>query len=247
MRDVTAGSRFELEELIGVYPLADGFVPYNPLDKTNLGRSVADALLLMAPRPLPDPDASRTDGFIGAGVYAIYYIGMHRPFPAYEPIANQNRNHRFEQPIYVGKAVPRGARKAGIGLGLNPGYALYDRLKEHAESIDQAINLDLEDFMCRFLVVDDIWIPLGESLFIRETRPLWNLVVEGFGNHDPGTRRAAQQRSLWDVLHPGRPWVEKLSPNPRSVESIEQQIAQYLSGANAGAKTVEEAILDEDV
>ena len=46
----------------------------------------------------------------------------------------------------------------------DPGSVLFKRLMEHARSIDQAENLNLEDFYCRFLVVDDIWIPLGESV-----------------------------------------------------------------------------------
>jgi hypothetical protein len=46
------------------------------------------------------------------------------------------------------------------------GNVLFRRLKEHAESIRSAQNLDIKDFYCRFLVVDDIWIPLGESLVI---------------------------------------------------------------------------------
>ena len=53
-------------------------------------------------------------------------------------------------PIYVGKAVPAGARKGGFGLGLKPGRDLYKRLREHAESVEQAENLDLADFRCRF-------------------------------------------------------------------------------------------------
>jgi hypothetical protein len=39
---------------------------------------------------------------------------------------------------------------------------------------------------------------------IEQFRPIWNLVIDGFGNKDPGKRRATQYRSLWDVLHPGR-------------------------------------------
>src|SRR5271166_4945652 len=110
--------------------------PFNPLDKRNLGESVATALLN---RPVGDlPPA---DQFTGAGIYVIYYVG---PFPLYEPIAVRNREHRFSQPIYVGKAVPPGARKGGFGLGTAPGTALWGRLREHATSIRQAQNLDLE-------------------------------------------------------------------------------------------------------
>ncbi|MBL0382473.1 MAG: Eco29kI family restriction endonuclease [Desulfofustis sp. PB-SRB1] len=42
-----------------------------------------------------------------------------------------------EIPIYVGKAVPPGARKGNFGLNIDPGLALYRRLKEHTESINR--------------------------------------------------------------------------------------------------------------
>ena len=131
-------------------------------------------------------------------------------------------------PIYVGKAVPAGARKGGYGLGESPGEVLYRRLREHSESIDQAENLALSDFKCRYLIVDDIWIPLGESLLISMFSPLWNQYLDGFGNHDPGAGRYNQQRSSWDVVHPGRPWANKLKPNSRSREEILKGIAKVL-------------------
>jgi hypothetical protein len=51
------------------------------------------------------------------------------------------------------------------------------------------------------------WFPLGESLLIRQFRPLWNVVVEGFGNNPTGGPREGQKRSPWDTLHPGRTGV----------------------------------------
>ena len=93
---------------------------------------------------------------------------------------------------------------------------MYNRLAEHAESIQCTKNLDIEDFACRYLVVDDIWIPLGESLLIEMFSPIWNRLIDGFGNHDPGKGRYQQQRSPWDVLHPGRTWAEKLQPHSKS-------------------------------
>jgi hypothetical protein len=131
--------------------------PYNPLDKRRLGESVATALLKRPVISLP------TAPFTGAGIYALYYTGS---FPAYKKIADKNKNGRWNAPIYVGKAVPPGARKGGYGLDEAPSEVLYRRLREHAETIQQAENLKLEDFKCRCLIVDDIWIPLGESLLI---------------------------------------------------------------------------------
>ena len=70
-------------------------------------------------------------------------------------MAKENRDNLWNWPIYVGKAVPKGSRKGGFGLGMSPGTVLYDRLREHARSIDQVENLQLADFCCRYLVVDD--------------------------------------------------------------------------------------------
>ena len=193
--------------------------PFNPLDKRNLGNSVARAMLEQIVTLLPP------ESFEGAGIYAIYYRGS---YPAYGPIAKKNRRG-FHWPIYVGKAVPAGARKGGVGLGLKSGKALYKRLREHAESIDQAANLDLSDFRCRYLIVDDIWIPLGESLLVERFQPVWNKVVDGFGNHTPGSGRYNQQRSLWDVLHPGRFWATKCAENMRTESDILQAVDDFVS------------------
>lgn len=194
---------------------------FNPLDKQNLGVSVAKALLDFPVESLPPKNA-----FIGAGIYAIYYTG---DFPPYQAISNRNRENRFGMPIYVGKAVPAGARKGGFGLGVSPGRVLYNRLAEHGKSIEQVDNLRCEDFFCRYLVVDDIWIPLGESMLINMFQPLWNVLIDGYGNHDPGKGRYNQQRSSWDVLHSGRTWANKLRPNPKSKASLIEEVERFLS------------------
>ena len=194
--------------------------PYNPLDKKNLGVSVADAVLAKNISPLPP-----TRQFNGAGIYAIYYTGN---FQSYKAIALRNQNQRYEAPIYVGKAVPAGARKGGFGLDIPAGPVLYRRLCEHAQSIEQTSNLDIKDFYCRYLVVDDIWIPLGESLLIEMFSPIWNKLVDGFGNHDPGSGRYNQQKSPWDVLHPGRSWAEKLQPYSKSENQIILMVEDFL-------------------
>lgn len=204
-------------------------VPFNPLDKKNLGLSVADALLQREAIPIKS-----LVPFIGAGVYAIYYLGE---FPDYAEIKNRNLDNKFEQPIYVGKAIPKGARKGGFGFESSPGTVLYNRLLEHAETIEMAKNLKVSDFFCRYLVVDDIWIPLGESLLIEMFSPLWNLVIDGFGNHDPGSGRYNQQKSYWDELHPGRAWAEKLKDNKKNPGKVKEEIAQYF--VNKNRKTTE--------
>lgn len=205
--------------------------PYNPLDMKNLGASIAEALLGRKPAPLGDLRIFR-----GAGIYAIYYIGDLKP---YELLVARNREERFEAPIYVGKAVPKGARK---GLRENlagaSSRALFERLAEHAESIranerhaeGNAVKtqLRIDDFFCRYLVVEDIWIPLGESLLIAKFSPIWNHLVDGFGNHDPGAGRYQGKRPLWDVLHPGRAWALRCAGRDDTAEGISMQVEAFL-------------------
>lgn len=191
--------------------------PYNPLDKLNLGASVAEAILRQTPLPLPP------SSFSGAGIYVIYYTGNFAP---YGPIANANRGGRYQWPIYIGKAIPKGGRKGRVSLsGSTIGPVLSSRLQEHAESIRQTQNLRIEDFSCRYLVVDDIWIPLGETLLIRRFLPVWNLYLDGFGNHDPGSGRYNQKLSPWDVVHPGRPWAMRCLDNSKSLEQLLENLA----------------------
>lgn len=194
--------------------------PYNPLDKRNLGASVANALLTKLALPLEG-----LPSFKGAGIYAIYYAG---DFPAYAPIADRNRDYLFEAPIYVGKAVPKGARKGNVVAGAPTGTALRSRLRKHATSITEAENLALADFHCRFLVVEDIWIALGEALLVARFSPLWNKLVDGFGNNTPGKGRYEQLRSRWDVLHPGRPWAYKCQERHETAEQIATEVVEYL-------------------
>ncbi len=197
-------------------------VPYNPLDKLQLARSVADALLERPVTPLPPPVQ-----FYGAGIYAIYYCG---PFPAYAPITTEE----CRVPIYVGKAVPKGGRRGGIDLGSAPTSALHHRLVEHAVSIQQATNLNIEDFKCRYLVVDDIWIPLGEQLLITRFVPVWNRVVDGFGNHDQGATRVTQKRSPWDTIHPGRLWAMRHEIPQRPESAVLESIAEHFREVMGG-------------
>ena len=196
-------------------------IPFNPLDKRNLGESVAEAMLQQPVHPLPPGES-----FVGAGIYALYYEGG---FPLYREIVKQNKGGQYRWPIYVGKAVPPGARKGGYGLESDPGQALFRRLTEHANSIEAAENLEGSDFQCRFLVVDDIWIPLAESLIVEMYSPLWNREIDGFGNHDPGKGRYNQQRSQWDVIHPGREWAYKLRLPPGGEDGVREAAAAYIT------------------
>ena len=140
--------------------------------------------------------------FEGSGIYVIYYTGAFRP---YRPVAEKNRDQKWECPIYVGEATRKGGRKGGVLAEGQPGRAVFERLGNHSDSIRSVPSLRIEDFWCRYLVIKDFFIPLCESLLIDRYKPIWNKLVDGFGNKDVGTsRRATQQKSMWDVLHPGR-------------------------------------------
>lgn len=196
--------------------------PYNPLEKINLAKSIASAIL-----ESPVQSMASITSFAGAGVYAIYYVGS---FAAYAPLRALNTTREMNAPIYVGKAIPAGGRKGGLAIDASAGRSLSGRISKHASSIASCRNLDLKDFYFRSLVVDDIWIPLGENMLIETYQPLWNRVIDGFGNNDPGARRASQYKSPWDTLHPGRPWAEKLAQNPISAEAYEQRVLDFFAG-----------------
>lgn len=197
------------------------YVPYNPLDKKNLGASVAEALLGRKPHPLGSLSA-----FHGAGIYAIYYTG---DFASYQKLSEQNQGSDLIAPIYVGKAIPAGGRKGTVVAEGTKTRALFSRLREHAESISATKNLNVKDFQCRFLIVDDIWIPLGESLLIAKFAPIWNTLIDGFGNHDPGKGRHNGMRPRWDVLHSGRSWAEKCQPRLETAIQIEREVQSHLA------------------
>jgi hypothetical protein len=217
---------------------------YNPLAKESLGKSVADALLEREPSVLHPREK-----FIAAGVYAIYYDG---PFKAYAPLVEKSReaakHGTAETPIYIGKAVPAGARKGGFGLGASPGLVLYNRLVEHADTIREARStLKLDHFRCRYIAVEDIWIPLGESMLIEMFSPVWNKLLGGFGNHDPGSGRYKQQRSFWDTVHPGRPWAEKCADNTlKTRDELLDACRRYLEGKPVDSQILKVASTEEE-
>jgi hypothetical protein len=76
-------------------------------------------------------------------------------------------------------------------------------------------------------IESDLVVPV-EAELIRRYKPLWNTVVDGFGNHDPGKGRYNQSPSEWDVLHPGRSWVERLTGTPPEQPAIIAKIQNFL-------------------
>lgn len=197
--------------------------PFNPLEKSELARSVETALLARQPVRL---DA--VPEFYGAGIYVLYYDGPH---PLYAPISGTTT------PIYVGKAVPKGARK-GQTDEQRARRELWERIREHRESTAFASDLDPSQFAVRYLVADELFIPMAERLMIRTFEPIWNVVIDGFGNHDPGGGRYDQALSMWDALHPGRPWAHRLKPPKILRAAVEQRIALHFANRPAVASEV---------
>ena len=167
---------------------------------------------------LPPPE-----NFTGTGVYALYYVGKSK---YYKPLYTLNRVS-FAQPIYVGKAVPRGWRQGRLQDATNE---LYRRLCDHTNSISQAENLSISDFYCRFMILEDAaadMIGTVEAALIRYYTPIWNNMIDGFGNHDPGSGRYEQAVSDWDVLHPGRSWAKRLNGEALPLDMVEQKVKFY--------------------
>nr|WP_152665884.1 Eco29kI family restriction endonuclease [Mycobacterium sp. UM_NZ2] len=193
---------------------------FNPLDMENLAQSIVTRIEQMEPVPLDDVPAFR-----GAGVYAIYYSGEFGPYAQLTAVNKNPPGH----PIYVGKAVPAGGRRGLEAVEHTNTTALVSRVRQHANSVRAVENLDIAFFTVRWLVVEDIWIPLGESAMIRRYRPVWNALLDGFGNHDPGRGRIHGVRSMWDTLHPGRPWATKYPERDDTATEISRDVAQYLA------------------
>jgi hypothetical protein len=121
-------------------------------------------------QPLPPPTE-----FKGPGVYGLYYEG---DYPPYISLAQSNQNQAYTQPIYIGKAVLPGARTGRISTIAN---SIYGRLQEHTESIKFTSNLRIEDFFCRFIILqgaESDLITALEAELIRKYTPLWNQVVK---------------------------------------------------------------------
>lgn len=166
--------------------------------------------------------------FLGQGVYALYYTGQHEIYKRYSEL---NRL-AYDAPIYVGKAVPSGWRQArNIAITSNI-PTLYNRIKEHARNL-KTVGLDTSNFYCRFVIFENEgakMISTIESELISLKRPLWNTIVDGFGNHTPGAGRFNQSVSAWDVIHPGRDWAKKCLGAPPVAADILRKIEQHLSG-----------------
>jgi hypothetical protein len=164
---------------------------FDPLAVENVGVILGIEMVRQPPRPLPP------EPFQGAGVYAIYYGGS---APAYAPLVALDGG-RWQYPVYIGK-VMRSNAKQGFNPKPTTDRAIHKRLVQHAASIDATKNIKSRDFRCRYLVLNDAYIGLAESVLITLFRPAWNGM--GFGSKVVGKFRETGTPSAWDCLHPGR-------------------------------------------
>jgi hypothetical protein len=206
-----------IEQLGGVSkrldPISEPDRIFDPSDPNQMGKLIASALLEY-------PKCRLTDlpRFYGSGIYAIYYIG---DFDVYAPIRNT------ETPIYVGKVDPLdpSAQKAQ-----DQGDKLYKRLTEdHQRSIVDAQNLNIEDFECRYLVVNSGWQNMAEKRLIEMYMPVWNSeakVCYGIGKH--GDKSRTNTRSPWDMLHPGREKAGgEINKKAKTSEQVKNDIIEH--------------------
>jgi len=201
------------------------YVLPNKLDRSIIEESIT----FFSTRKLKD--LPLVDPFNNVGVYGLFYFGNS---PYYRGLIERNKKIKTEKeliPIYVGKAVPVGSRTAR--LQISKSNSLFDRLNEHSDSIQAAKNLDLRDFKCKFVIMEnfdiDLIVPL-ESQLIRHFTPIWNSCITGFGIHTPGKGRKDQQKSQWDTIHPGRSFVGGLQlPDNKTwnEEKIRHEIEKF--------------------
>lgn len=163
----------------------------------------------LKPRQLPQ------ERFNGAGIYALYYNGDNELY--------KGKN----SPVYIGRVQTKG-QKTDNGASSE----LYSKIKEQCKAIEEAKNLDIKDFNCKYMVLDEMEMSLSESIekqLVNHFKPTWNLCIEGFANHNPGKSRIKQAPSDWDVLHPGRSWAKKLQGKPRSKSTIKTKLKRFVN------------------
>lgn len=157
--------------------------------------------------------------FSGAGVYALFLKSTEGTcYHEYLPSMH---------PIYVGKANTNGSRQ---GRRSGDRKVLRNRLQKHLKSIEQVQNLNIDIFLCRFMILQGQaahMISAIESYLIRQYSPLWNSYIDGFGINAPGAGRYKQAPSEWDTLHPGRYYAEQLTGERRDINQIMEKIKGY--------------------
>jgi len=188
---------------------------FDPTNPEILGRIISLTMVAQEREKLSD-----VRRFYGSGIYAIYYTGK---FKIYRPISST------ETPIYVGKADPQ---SNSAKTPMEQGAKLAGRLNEHKRTIQKAASLDIDDFECRFLVVQSGYEAAAENYLIHLFKPLWNNetgILYGIGKHGDAATTRANKRSPWDTLHPGRGWAADSLEDKKSVAEIEAAVKSHLA------------------
>lgn len=198
---------------------------FDPRDPRIIGLFIGIALVAQERRQLK----SVVQRFYGSGVYALYYDG---DFGAYAPISGT------EHPIYAGKVDPQDPHAT---LPREQGDKLFARLNEHRKSISLAQNLSIEQFTCRFLVVQSGLQKAAEDYLINLFDPVWNAgICYGLGKHGDSATTRTNFRSPWDTLHPGRKWAGP-SRQGKSPSEIRQDIKAHFQ-ARSLYKSIDEIL-----
>ena len=195
---------------------------FDPADPGLVGKFIGLGLIAQKKVPLGE-----VEPFYGSGVYALYYDG---PFPLYRPLSGT------EHPIYVGKADPA---SNDAKTPQEQEQRLHRRLMDHLRAIsmaekDSLSTLAIEDFKCRFLVVQSGWQTPAEDYLIHLFKPIWNKEIKilyGIGKHGDKSKTRANLRSPWDVLHPGRKWAHEdpTIANAKDPGQIEQELEAHFA------------------
>ncbi len=207
-------------------PIKEPIDVFDPAKPSIAGRSVALALVAQPLIPL-----SQLDKMYGSGVYAIYYFGPH---PAYKKISGT------ETPIYIGKADPRSSEAK---TSREQGPQLYGRIKDHQKAIGTVekyaldhgdpLALRLDDFQYRRLVVATNAQLTAERYLILLFEPIWNeetKICWGISKHGDLATTRSNDRSPWDVLHPGRKWaMSNILKDKKSRDQILVEIDGHLT------------------
>jgi hypothetical protein len=207
-------------------PIKEPIDVFDPTKPSIAGRLVALALVAQPLIPL-----SRLDKVYGSGVYAIYYFGSN---PAYKKISGT------ETPIYIGKADPRSSEAK---TSREQGPQLYGRIKDHWKAIRtvekyalehlDASALRVDDFQYRRLVVATNAQLTAERYLISLFEPIWNeetRICWGISKHGDLATTRSNDRSPWDVLHPGRKWaMSDILKDKKSRDQILVEIDAHLT------------------
>ncbi|WP_110971263.1 Eco29kI family restriction endonuclease [Pseudomonas huaxiensis] len=216
-RQVLSGYAERLTEVAaGFDPILRPSSIFDPSDPQTAGRIVALTLISQ-----PVHELSAIPNFYGAGIYAIYYKG---DFAPYAKLVDS------DHPIYVGKADPENASAKNA---IAQGTKLAGRLAEHAKSIGKAeTTLTIEDFKCRFLIVQSGFQKSAEDYLINFFKPIWNSETKicfGLGKHGDSSKTRDNKRSPWDTMHPGRAWADQSTKDQKTRDQIIAEIDQHLA------------------